>query len=283
MLQFLTFCQNLGLIENIKPINHNKKSTRAFYRNHIWTPGDFQRHYESIKQSGHPYAEKICTVLALAYWGGLRSKEILNISLSSIQVCLDEINILVLSSKTPSGRRKVPFHLLAPEYVISDLKNFIAKRKKLTKSFKEKPNNIALLGPDGKIEAYQREGFISPLIEFVRYYAGNHFDIHSLRHDFASLTLLRWFLLKKPNFLVDIRFKNNEIFSSHSVKNFARLFACGAHDSSMVASTDHLIIIRKLIGHSHISITLEHYVHTFGALLFFIRTDSKGNHERSNH
>ena len=200
-------------------------------------------------------------MLTIAYRCGLRRSEVL--MLDRVDLLLEhpaEILIRPTSSrtlKTPSATRKLPVHALLSSDELTDLKVWLASRKRQEEKgrfsrhlFASKATNQGAIPEDKLLEelhALMREITGDVTIRF-----------HHLRHSFAchmNTTLMSSHMCK-PNPIYALLPQSEEAMAQ-CVAMRENLY----RNSNMTRRD--LWAIATLLGHSGPDVSLEHYIHTF--------------------
>lgn len=205
-------------------------------------------------------------VVALGYYGGLRTGDIKNLTLADIvfndRLC--DLDIEICRGKSRNTRRRLPFHALAPGHVQSLIREFWADR------LGEFPNRnilskISLLGPEGCAESYDIAS-IARLARFVLKQAfGADTNIHTLRHCFCSNLFIRWYSIRHTDLLQDLRDASHEIYQPELQDQLNQFFSAMPHEDGEIRPHD-LISMIKLTGHASPATLFQYYVHTFGVV-----------------
>jgi len=233
--------------------------------------------------------DNIChkVIYYLAFYGGLRSGEIAALTLGSV-VCEDdnELWIYIKEGKTPSARRAIPLHFLAPPYVIKEIADYYTEVKRAARVYRQKlPTNerspfdlkkVHLLNTIHS-ERVDREitykaQFPSPkepaaiimiALAHMHKRIGTGADLHLLRHSFASNIFLRWYAMKHPEIVKKLSDYGHWLYSEYGLEKLREFL--GYNDKEDEKNTDAIHII-KLMGHSSTNTFFEVYVHSFDAV-----------------
>ena len=205
-------------------------------------------------------------VVALGYYGGLRTGDIKNLTLADVvfndRLC--DLDIEICRGKSRNTRRRLPFHALAPSHIQSQIREFSVDR------LSEFPNRkilskIPLLGPESCIESYDFAS-IARLARFVLKQAfGADTNIHTLRHCFCSNLMIRWYSIRHPDMLQDLRDASHEIYQPGLQDQLDRFFSVMPQEDGEIRPHD-LISMIKLTGHANPETLFQYYVHTFGVI-----------------
>ena len=270
--QFLRFCQAKGLLE--EATLHKEKMAYALTkrRNRVLGLAQFDQLQYTIAHSAAQEADLVNTLLTLGFYGGLRSGEMLALSVYDIEVCGPEIYVWIQRGKTAAARRKIPLHLLAPQRVCEQFLAYLDTRQALVLKQKTeaKLKKVAFIGPAGSAQGYKREELIPAVIGLLRYYAGPEFDMHSLRHGFGTWLMLRAYALKHPELKTQFLEQQHAVFSPEGEKRLTQLFQWSEDEPLIKGRIAMFIHIRKTMGHSHISVLLQNYLHAFGVIHQFL-------------
>ncbi|KXS54587.1 MAG: hypothetical protein AWU57_1037 [Marinobacter sp. T13-3] len=268
--RFLTFCQSKGLLEEATLYKDKMAYALTKRRNRVLGLAQFDQLQYTIAHSAEPEAKLVNTLLTLGFYGGLRSGEMLALSLDDIEVCGPEIYVWIRRGKTAAARRKVPLHLLAPPRVCEQFLAYLDTRQAAARMHKAKLKKVAFIGPTGSVQGYKREELIPAVIGLLRYYVGPEFDMHSLRHGFGTWLMLRAYALKHPELKAQLLEQQHAVFSPEGEAKLTQLFQWTEDKPLLPGRITMFINIRKLMGHSHISVLLQNYLHAFGVLHQFL-------------
>ena len=268
--QFLSFCQAHGLMEEATLEKEKLNYALTKRRNRVLGLAQFDQLQYTITQSAEPEAPLVTTLLTLGFYGGLRSGEMLALALDDIEICGPEIDVRIRRGKTPAARRKIPLHLLAPPRVCEQFLAYLDTRLAAARKHKSNPKKVAFIGPNGHVEGFKREEIIPAVIGLLRYYAGPEYDMHTLRHGFGTWLMLRAYALKYPEFKHQLLEQQHAAFSDEGEKRFTQLFQWSEDQPLRQDRIDLFIHTRKLMGHSHISVLLQNYMHGFGVIHQFL-------------
>jgi integrase len=205
-------------------------------------------------------------VLSLGYYGGLRTGDIKNLTLDDIVFNdrLPDLDIEICRGKSRNARRRLSFHALAPDHIQSLIRESWVDR------LSEFPNRtilskIPLLGPESRIESYEFAS-IARLARYVLKQAfGDDANIHTLRHCFCSNLVIRWYSLRHPDILQDLRDASHDIYQPELQDQLDRFFSVMPYEDGEIRPYD-LISMIKLTGHASPETLFQYYVHTFGVI-----------------
>jgi len=268
--RFLSFCQSKGLLEEATLYKDKIAYALTKRRNRVLGLAQFDQLQHTIAHSAEPEAPLVNTLLTLGFYGGLRSSEMLALSLDDIVVCGPEIYVQIQRGKTPAARRKIPLHLLAPARVCKPFVAYLDTRLAAARKHKAKPKKVAFIGPTGSVQGYKREELIPAVIALLRYYVGPEYDMHSLRHGFGTWLMLRAYALKHPELKAQLLEQQHAAFSLEGEAQLTQLFQWTEDKPLLPGKITMFIHIRKLMGHSHISVLLQNYLHAFGVIHQFL-------------
>jgi integrase len=245
-------------------------------RNHVLGPSEFDYLKPNKIELNRLIIERDPTLI-LAFYGGMRSGEIARLSLKDIVSNDDELIIYIRKGKTPSAKRSIPLHLLAPpkavkvvkDYYEARLINYRAHHKKLER--KKQPyddrSEVQFLSTDGRCEVSTAAKVIEKSLSNLKEQIGNGADLHLLRHSFASMMFLRWYCCKYPDFVKELVDKKHWCFSKKGLENLRIFFGEKPNEpipDSNITAAIHLI---KLMGHRDTNTFFQVYVHSYDAVL----------------
>ena len=259
--------RHLKLFTRIElPDTHNNNNIVLTRRNHVLGPSEFNRK----KGNDSP-------VLALAFYGGMRAGEIASLSLNDIVSEGNELTIYIRRGKTPSARRAIPLHLLAPPKVIAMVRDYYENRLIHYRIYKRKSERNKL-----PFESKSQVLFLSlgnncgsnsslPVMRIALIHLkseiGSGADLHLLRHSFASMMFLRWYCCKYPNLIKDLVDKKHWCFSKKGLAGLRIFF--GEQPDIPIPETNITAIVHliKLMGHKNTDTFFQVYVHSYDTVL----------------
>ncbi|WP_304525762.1 tyrosine-type recombinase/integrase [Halomonas sp. I5-271120] len=295
MRRFLAFCPELGLLEGIRLPHVDVEVPLSTLRTDIISPSEAASLWKRLTYAGVDGSTRqmYALVIALGCYGGLRISEIASLTLKDVQleplmsfatpfngdrsVTHDESEgeggeekaaplacwILVLDGKSEAARRRIPLHVLSPRRVIPMLQRWVEERKRQCPG---RPlDQIALFGPRGNPDAYQKEVLSRETITLLREEMGEHVDFHSLRHAAASWLILRLHAAQSADFLQSLCYQYDEIFTPPRVQEALTHF-CAEEGQDTLRRGTLFEVVAKWIGHRHAGTTLQYYVHTLSVI-----------------
>lgn len=195
--------------------------------------------------------------LILAYRLGLRRGEIQGLTVSDIKTrVIAELRVRpgrFRDLKSISGNRRLPLRALVPEAELEFLLQWHKKRRADVKSREE----ALLYHYDAQGDLIPIDLLFDPIVKVVR--ATCHDDtltIHSFRHSFASLLLLKLVLrtdLKINHFPVSLK---STLFDTREIDRTKRLLL----DNESLG-TRSLHLVSALLGHADVATTFGSYIH----------------------
>jgi integrase len=245
---------------------NNKSNIVLTRRNHVLGPSEFDR----IKVDKSP-------VLILAFYGGMRAGEIVSLTFNDIVLEGDEITIYIRKGKTPSAKRAIPLHLLAPPKAIKIIRDYYETRlihyqtyKRISKRnkqpYKDK-NQVYFLSSDSSCDSKLPITVMRQVLLHLKSEIGSGADLHLLRHSFASMMFLRWYCCKYPDLIKDLVDKKHWCFSKKGLAGLRTFF--GEKSDITIPETNITAIIHliKLMGHKNTDTFFQVYVHSYDAVL----------------
>ena len=230
----------------------------------------FESFISQLDQYKSREAKTVAALAILAFYSGLRASEASKLTLSNVLIQNDEIYIEILRGKSPAARRRIPFHLLAPNSACNMIKTCYQTR---LEEFKEKDSssrniilkNIPLFGPHKTRSLYNGRSVINETIKLMKQFMGVKFVYHSLRHSFASWLLLRWYANRYFDFASDLTEGHHPLFQGECQSRLRQLFTTNENQIPTHNASD-LIIFSKLIGHTGQDVMFSTYIHSYSAI-----------------
>jgi integrase len=202
----------------------------------------------------------------LGFYCGLRAEEIFHLTPNDFE---SDVRLVISRSKLDSSRRTIPVSWLIPEAIYGELL--------------ERVNQISdSHGPDSSIvDPYDKLQCPSSLSKAIGRSMKKHglrvSKMHALRHGFASLQLIRYFMLVDPKF--SRSFYKGDVcpsgcdpthswFQKDSLANFAlvvggmRWYNDYSQKGACIGRSIDMVPISKLLGHSNRFTSLENYMNS---------------------
>lgn len=284
LCSFIRYAQYHGCFDDIQlDITNNYVLVKK--RNRILSLFEFDQLLKRIDESSDSSRDMISIICILGFYGGLRAGEMRLLTLNDIEINRHEIWIHIKRGKSAAARRKIPLHYLVPPHIEERFRRYHANRvriglayestgKKHPNEFLKKPHHIAFLGlPSSHLGLTSKD--LNQVIPVLRFHTQSGIDIHSLRHGFGTLLLLRAQVLKHPEMLENLREFEHAVFTKESQARFVRLFQYGSETHLKLGNIDVFVHCRKLMGHSHIKVTFDNYAHCFGVILAMTKMSDK--------
>lgn len=204
----------------------------------------------------------------LCFFGGLRSREAVRLTVRDLVVMGPEILLWIRQSKTRHGIRLLPLHALIPDPYLTEIVAF----HRAAAQGAGPTNDIPLLpGDDGQ---FCRSSFFGrPIGRFMKKVLGFG-SAHTLRHGFATWFLVRTDLLLHglPEHLTTSEF-THVVFGPQAMAQFSFVIFGKPLDAlphGAKALPRPLHILSTLIGHACPEITLSIYAHSLDWVYFLI-------------
>ena len=240
------------------------------HRNTLIRPMEFDKFFATLFQATQANASALAVVSAMAFYGGTRANEALNLKLSDIRLVGGEIWLTVRHSKTLSGTRRIPLHLFAPARVLELCRQYLQSRLQLQQHLGVESKAVYALGPFANTGGFDRRQFIDPGLVLIRHYLGADVDLHGLRHCFATWLLIRVAVFRNDIYPHMLRDRDHELFDQKKLRLLEHAF--NPRDRAQ-----DFIIVRKLIGHATFGMTLSTYTHCFGLLVSSKQVNASSN------
>lgn len=266
MRSFLGFCQLHEMLRNASMDFTSVGYTSFVRRNRIIGLHEFDRLIESIEGEKRHVLLVRC-ILIMAFYGGLRASEILELSLNDVYIYENECYIDIRKGKSFSAAREIPLHYFAPQHLVNYIKEYQSVRLSELKKMGEKNlNKVAFMGPQGEPDVYTRDAVLTPIIRFLQDFMGERMDLHTLRHGFVSWLMLRWYAGRYPDFEDMLLEQGHVNFDAENKQRFFRFF--NVYDGESLPTEDETIMyhLMKVAGHADTSSIKNHYLHAFGAI-----------------
>ena len=264
--QFIRFWrgESADLFADWPNVSQPEKYTERYFRCQTVQPADFDEYFFNTFQAPYDNAKPLAVVNALCFYGGLRVIETLSLTLNDVRLVGGEVWLTVRKSKTLSGQRRIPLHVLAPPDVLMRCARYIRERVALMRHLGCKLSDVYVLGPHSKPDGFDRRSLIEPGLMVLRHAFGAAIDFHTLRHNFATWLLIRLAVYRGDLNASVLTVNDCDLFHGEVLALLEQLF------NPRDRAKDY-IVIRKLIGHASFAMTLNTYTHCFGLLLSTFR------------
>jgi integrase len=232
----------------------------------LFSPHALDRVVRQLSKDADRRLRQAALVLSLAFYGGLRTGDIKNLTLADVVFNdrLPDLDVEICRGKSRNARRRLPFHALAPLHIQVLLRKFWADR------LSEFPNRkilskIPLFGPERCLDSFDYASIARLARHVLKQAFGPDANIHTLRHCFCSYLILRWYALRHPDILQDLRDSSHEIYQEDLQNQLDRFFSIMPYEDGDIRPYD-MVSIVKLTGHASPETLLQYYVHSFWVL-----------------
>ncbi len=247
---FLKFVANETGNSSLEPIFSDEA---PLSRKHaLLTPNELEPLVKHLAQ-GSGQERTAAVAITVAFYGGLRQIELHNLKVRDIVIDDEDFRVIIKRSKTSSGKRTVLLNAFAPDYAKDLILDHAFLRSELS-SDKKSALNAPLL--DFGVEEYEARRYLNNLLKSAY---GNEYTMHTLRHSFASLTLLRWASLKLGYYPHDLV---PSLSSARSDGELERLLWGYRQDNIRQIAPHDLLHIAQQLGHADINTMLIYYAHS---------------------
>ncbi|SBS27209.1 hypothetical protein MSP8887_00573 [Marinomonas spartinae] len=282
----LSFCRNtLGVWNDVSfPVSRSGQITTT-NRHHILGQQEFNLFLNKLPDFEEVRLDSTISsvIYKTLFYAGFRPGELIQLRLGDIVAHSDkEIFIAVRRFKTPASRRTIPLHLLAPPDVCKEIFDYISSRYKLFLELKgtrasgkdripsAKRQELLLRANVSDKEAKTLNRF--PLISDgettlrlarmdMKLVLGEGADLYLLRHCYASHMFLRWYAMKYPDVIEDLRDRNEWFYSDEAMKLQRLIYRHGDQvDPSRETDMIHLM---KSMGHQFVDTFFAVYCHSY--------------------
>jgi len=270
---FFVYCKKRGFFEELKIPTVKNDYIEIDYRNHILRPSEIEYIIKTLAEFDLVVFDQIVLFLILGYYGGLRSGEVKRIRLKHIDIPTlgnsehtgghPEVWVNVSFLKTDPSRRTIPLHVLAPPEIV-DIFVRLAQKREAQFTRHKKKGKLHLIGGYQVESLRSREIAAQNAIQVLKNEFGEHMDLHTLRHNFGTLLLLRVSATYIPNI--------EDPFSSvcQTPERMAWLSKLSQYlrvDAPFNDNTAYFTEITKLMGHSDFSVALSTYIHSISEVM----------------
>ncbi|KAF0286425.1 hypothetical protein BA899_09735 [Spiribacter sp. SSL99] len=258
-LGFLRYCQRLEVLTEVESLPQATAAGHSATRTGILKPFEFGLAWDRLVFDGDERMTlQARPALGLGFCAGLRSKDVLRLTVWDIECHPGELYVHIQRGKTAAARRKIPLHATAPPHVQEYIKAWADARG--AEFDGELPQTIPLFGPAGEKMGYEWKAFISPLLGEMQTVFGPGFDFHLLRHSFASWTLLRLHAMRVPTFASKLPWEDDWLFADESLDALSEAID-GERPESPDNGQNDWLHLSKLLGHRDLATTLITYNH----------------------
>jgi len=213
-------------------------------------------------------------IIALAYYGGLRAAEARRLGMANVVFNdrLIDLDVELLRGKTACSRRRLPLASLAPPAICDIVQDYWRRRRD---EF-DRPaslSSIAMFGRSGNPAPYISSSITTLTRQVLKEAFGAAATLHLLRHCFCSFLLLRWYSIRQPEILRDLRDRAHAIFQPELQQRLQRYFDCMPRedgytdgDEDRNARPYDLTSMIKLTGHSTPEVLFQYYIHSYSVI-----------------
>ncbi|MEX0387401.1 site-specific integrase [Spiribacter onubensis] len=258
----LRYAKRIGHLPEVEHLPGGQAHVHTAKRIHILTPYEAGLIWNHCLHHGGEWGAQAAAAVMLGFYGGLRSADVLGLTLKDVDIDHGEVRVTISGGKTPAATRSIPLDVLAPPEMVRWFREFVEARRQ---QFADprctgwKINQIALFGPRDNADRYTREALINPIIGLMREHLGSEVDFHLLRHSFVSWLILRVHAMRHPGFAETLPQKAATMFQPEALAQLRQLFDGEAHPR---AGTDDHILMKDMVGHEDLRTSILHYTHT---------------------
>ena len=259
-----------GLFRNIKIPRLSPQGRIFTSRNNIVTLQEFDNLIETT-------GELESAILILAFYSGMRSGEIINLSLNDVANSRHELTIYVRAGKTPSAKRAIPLHRLMPPNVLRKVQAVVELReidyrkfmrgKSASMNLDKARSNFKVFVKSEIDDHKSGQVILSETRDTLRSRLGRNADLHLLRHSFASWFFLRWYAAKHPDFIESLIQKNHWLFSNDGIEHIKQFLGVFTPGPIPADHANAMIYFIKLFGHANTATLFQVYIHTYEFVL----------------
>lgn len=263
-LQYLSQTTRIKLFDanELEYLGAGSCETRA----HYIPPQDFNAACDSfISKANTPERRQFVIFAQLAYYAGLRRKEVSLLEASDVRIELKALYITrLIKRKTLKAVRRFPMCLL-PSGLVERLESYIGEREKI--------------GRDTLFDDYVLSALNDAFIKTLRTQCGNeNLVFHSFRHSAANNLIFQLSLCCSSDLKAQrdsIFFLKSDIFSDNQLERVKQeLETLGRPPNIFFATLD---TVAQLLGHVSPTVTASSYLHMLDLLFFMnnsLRTQS---------
>lgn len=254
--------KSLSLFPSIQLATGTQSFALRTRRNQVFGP----REFDLLELEGNPTA-------LLAFYAGLRSGEIANLTLDDVVTSTFEVVIYIRKGKTPSAKRSIPLHLIAPPKVVDAIRSYTDQRRidydvYLRDARKRKEEvllrkEVYLLSTTRDCRNNTAKTVVRDALVNLKEQAGPEADLHLLRHSFASHLFLRWYTCRYPDFSKQLADQSHWFFKKEGIENLRIFFGEASKEPIPEANITAFTHIIKLFGHKTTNTLFQVYIHSF--------------------
>lgn len=228
-------------------------------------PSDLDAVARALKSRGTMFHKGIAAALLLAFYGGLRPKEVRTLTL--IELCGDaeDLHVCIRRSKNKQSRRWINLSVLAPRWVCEFLVEFREARRGEFARVSDKAN-ASLLGAVGEPHVLPAQAYIAPAMGYLKSVFGKQVVFYSLRHSFASWNFVRMMAFGFRGIRDELVDRHHETFSDDFLGRLRDVYA-GVEFMAPAIPVTAVITLARMMGHSGYATLFERYVHTLSLVL----------------
>ncbi|NLQ16747.1 site-specific integrase [Marinomonas sp. M1K-6] len=222
-------------------------------------------------------------IFKILFYAGLRPGELARLTLGDISAnSEEEILIRVRRFKTPASRRTIPLHLLAPPEVCLEIFEYISQRLnlfsklKMTRAFgKDRKSSearerlLAIAEVNDEQAQFLRtfplfsnaEKVTRIAREEMKLILGEGADLYLLRHSYATHMFLRWYAMRYPGVINELRDRNEWFYSNEALALQRHIYRHGSLVNHS-KETD-MVHLMKSMGHRFVDTFFAVYCHSY--------------------
>tara|TARA_R110002033_G_scaffold125308_1_gene167238 strand:+ start:22252 stop:24819 length:2568 start_codon:yes stop_codon:yes gene_type:complete len=277
--------RNLDIWNDVHfPVSRSGQITTT-NRNQVLGQQEFNLFIDAFKRHHSVQSDvTVSTIIfKILFYAGLRPGELARLTLGDISAhSEEEILIRVRRFKTPASRRTIPLHLLAPPEVCLEIFEYISQRLnlfsklKMTRAFGKdrKPSEarkrlLAIAEVNDEQAQFLRtfplfsnaEKLTRIAREEMKLILGEGADLYLLRHSYATHMFLRWYAMRYPDVINELRDRNEWFYSNEAMTLQRHIYRHGSVVNHS-KETD-MVHLMKSMGHRFVDTFFAVYCHSY--------------------
>lgn len=280
---------HLGVLNEFSTKGLTNSTITLTNRNNIIGLVEFELALKKLHRKADDESLRYAVFWCLEFSGFFRTSEVAALTLNDVEIYGNELFVRVRETKTPSGKRSVPLHLIMPpnqrllvielielrrrqhriaehKYKASKTKSGKTRIEKLGHPAPRNPTDLEhwpLFTEDNNTNINDAHLVVEESLRRLKHILGPYVDLYLLRHSGGSHLFSRWYATRYENFITSLSDRNHWAYSSEGLAGLKEFFIEPTNQPLSSLNTSSITHMIKLFGHANTTTFFKVYVHGF--------------------